>query len=76
MKQPIDNYMNESLSKLKHDGLCPSGTTVIVGDFIINGVIEERINKKDRPVNLRNFPGAAVADMVHYLSYSNNPKET
>ena len=25
-----------------------SGTAVIVGDLIVNGVIEERINKKDR----------------------------
>ena len=40
--------MNESLSKQKHQGLYPSGTTVIIGDSI--SVIEERINKKDRPV--------------------------
>ena len=66
-KQPIDNNMNESSSKLKHQGLYPNGTTVIVGDSIINGVIEERINKKDRPVKVRNFPGATVADMEHYL---------
>ena len=59
--------MNESLSKQKHQGLYPSGTTVIVGDSIINGVIEERINKTDRPVKLRNFPGATVGDMEHYL---------
>ena len=50
-----------------HQGLYPSGTTVIVGDSIINGVIAERINKKDRPVKVRNFPGATVADMEHYL---------
>ena len=59
--------MNESLSKLKHQGFNPSGTTVIVGDSIINGVIEERINKKDRPVKVRNFLGATVADMENYL---------
>ena len=39
-KQAIDNNINESLSKQKHQGLYPSGTTVIVGDSIINGVIE------------------------------------
>ena len=66
-KQPIDKNMIESLSKQKHQGLYPSGTTVIVGDSIINGVIEERINKTDRPVKLRNFPGATVGDMEHYL---------
>ena len=66
-KQLIDNYMNKSLSKQKHQGLYPSGTTVIVGDSIIYGVINERINKKDRPVKVHNFPGATVADMEHYL---------
>ena len=66
-KQAIDNNMNESLSKQKHQGLCASGTTVIVGDSIINGLIEEIINKKDRSVKIRNFPGATVADMEHYL---------
>ena len=66
-KQPIDTNMNESLSKLKHQGLYPSGTPAIVGDWIINGVVEERINKKDRPVIVRNFAGATVTDMEHYL---------
>ena len=66
-KQAIDNNINESLSKQKHQGLYPSGTTVKVGDAIINGVIEERINKKDRPVKVRNFPGAKVPDMEHLI---------
>ena len=59
--------MNESSSKLKHQGLHPNGTTVIVGDSIVNGVVEERINKKDRPVKVHNFPGATVVDVEHYL---------
>ena len=59
--------MNKSLSKQKHQGLYPSGTTVIIGNSIINGVIEKRINKKNRPVKGRNFPGATVTDMEHYL---------
>ena len=59
--------MNESSSKLKHQGLYPNGTTVMVGDSIVNGVTEERINKKDRPVEVPNFPGATVADMEHYI---------
>ena len=66
-KQPIDNNMKESLSKQKHQDLYSSVTTVIVGGSIIIGVIEEKINKKDRPVKVRNFPGATVADMEHYL---------
>ena len=67
LKQPIDNNVNESSSKLKHQGLYPSRATVIVGDSLINGVIEERINKKDRPVKVRYFPGVTVAGMEHYL---------
>ena len=62
--------MNESLSKLKHQGLYPSGTTSIVGDSIINSVIEGRIKQKDRPVN---FLGALVATLCGTLSYSKNP---
>ena len=65
-KQPIGDNMNESFSKVKHQGLYPSGTTAIVGDLIINGLIEERINNKDRPVKVRNFPGATVADIEPY----------
>ena len=60
--------MNESSSKLKHQSLYPSGTTAIVGDSIINGVIEERINKKDRSITVRNFPGPTIADIEHYLN--------
>ena len=68
--------MNEFLSNLKHQDLYPSGTTVTVEELIINGVIEERINRKDRLVKVRNFPGAIVTDRYGTLSYSNNPRET
>ena len=59
--------MNESISKLKHKGLYPNRTTVIIGHSIINDVIEERINKKDRPVRVRNFSGATMAGLEYYL---------
>ena len=39
-KEHIDNNVNESPSKQKHQGLYASGTTVIAGDLIINDVIE------------------------------------
>ena len=74
-KQAIDNNINESLSKQKHQGLYPSETTVIVVDSIINDVIEERINKKDRPVKVRQF-SRSYSGISGRLSYSNNPKET
>ena len=44
-KEHIDNNVSEPLSKQKHQGLYSSGTTLIVGDSIINGVIERRMNK-------------------------------
>ena len=59
--------MNKSNSKLNYQGFYPNGTNAIVEDSIINGMIEERINKKDRPVKVRNFAGATVADIEHYL---------
>ena len=46
LKQHIDNSINESCSKQKQQGVYRRGTTAIVGDSIINGVIEERINKE------------------------------
>ena len=59
--------MNGALSNLKHQGLYPDGTNSIAGDSIINCIIEEIINKKDRPAKVRNFLGARVADMEQYL---------
>ena len=57
LKRPFDTNINELTSKLKDQGLYSSGTAVIVGDLIINGVIEERINKS--------FLGATVPDVEH-----------
>ena len=72
--RPVFTYENETKannildmkgSLWKHQGLYPSGTTAIVGDSIINGLIEERINKKDRPIKVINFHRTTVADMEH-----------
>ena len=59
--------MNEPHSKIQNQGLYPSRATVVVGDLIINGLIEERINTKNRSFEVYNFPGTAVADMELYL---------
>ena len=55
--------MNKSISKLKHQGLRPNGTTVIVEDSIVNYVIEIKVNKKNRPIKGHNFSEAIPADM-------------
>ena len=70
-KQPIDNNMNELLSKQNHQGLYPSGTTVIVGDSIINGVIEERINKKDRSSQILR----TIIQLVFFLCFLRSMKD-
>ena len=59
--------MNKPHSKIQHQGLYPSRATVVVGDLIINGLIEERINTKNRSAEVCNFPRTAVADMELYL---------
>ena len=53
--------------KLKHHGLYPSGTNVLVGDSIINDAIKEKISERNRPVKVNNFPVATVVHMEHYL---------
>lgn len=45
-KTSIDTNRNESILKLKHQSLYPSETTVLAGDSVINGVIEEK--KRER----------------------------
>ena len=42
-------------------------TTLIVGDSILNGIIERKISKTYYPVKVRVFPGAKISDMYHYL---------
>ena len=59
-KQPINTNTNELMLKLKHQVFYLSKTTLTVGDSVINSIIEERINKEDTPVKVRNIPGAIV----------------
>ena len=42
-------------------------TIVIAGHSIKNGVIENRLHRKNHVVKIRNFPGANVEDMRHKL---------
>ena len=45
----------------------PKSTTLIVGDSIINGVLEERLCGGGRNIKVRSFPGATVDDLNHYI---------
>ena len=42
------------------------GTTLIVGDSMLGGIVESRIGPR-RNIKVRSFPGATIADMHHYI---------
>ena len=48
-------------------GEWPKGTIAIIGDSIINGVMEEKLCGKGRNVKVRHFPGSTVDDMNHHI---------
>ena len=45
----------------------PKNATLIVGDSIINGVLEEGLYGGGGNVKVRNFPGATVDDFNHHI---------
>ena len=45
----------------------PKGTVLITGDSILNNLQESRLNKHCN-VKVRNFPGADVSDMYHFIT--------
>ena len=55
------NAAKENITTEK--GQWPKNTTLIVGDSIINGVLEEGLGGGGRNVKVRNFPGAKVDDL-------------
>ena len=46
-------------------GTYPPNTCVLMGDSILNGVIESNISN-DRPLKVRKFPGATVDNVRYY----------
>ena len=45
----------------------PKGTIAIIGDSIINGIMEEKFCGKGRNVKVRHFPASNVDDMNHHI---------
>ena len=45
----------------------PDGTGVIIGDSILNLIIQERLNRKRRDFKVHNFGGATVNDMNQHV---------
>ena len=45
----------------------PDGTAIIIGDSILNGIVQGRLSRKGRLVKVHNFWGATVDDMKHHV---------
>ena len=50
----------------REKGQCPKNTTLIVGESIINDILDEGLGGGDLNVKVRNFPGATV-DLNHHI---------
>ena len=54
-------------NKEETQGKYPDGTAIIIGDSILNGIIQERLSRKEHVVKVHNFRGATVDDMKHHV---------
>ena len=59
------NTVKENVKREK--GQWPKNTTLIAGDSIINGVLEEGLCGGGRNIKVRNFPDPTVDDMNHHI---------
>ena len=59
------NATKENITTEK--GQWPKNTTLIVGDSIINSVLEEGLCGGGPNVKVRNFPGATLDDLNHHI---------
>ena len=65
-KQSVCNDANEKDKSVKNDQW-PIGTTVVVGDSILNGIVEEKLCGQGRLVKVKGFPGSTVDDLSHHI---------
>ena len=72
-KQNVCSDAGEKDKSVKNDQW-PVGTTVIVGDSILNGIVEEKLCGQGREVKVKRFRGSAVDDLSHHIIL-NNTKE-
>ena len=66
-----DNKNSEPLATVNNpemQGKHPDDTEVIIGDFILNGIIQRRLSRKGRVVDVHNFHGATVKDVKHLVT--------
>ena len=46
----------------------PTGTTVIIDDSILNGIVEEKLCGQERLVKVKCFPGAIIDYLSHHIN--------
>ena len=66
------NLIEKQLNDVKENattekGQWPKNTTLIAGDSIINGALEEGLCGEARNVKVRNFPGATDDNLNHHI---------
>ena len=44
-----------------------TGTTVIVGDSMLNSIVEEKLCGQGRLIKVKRFPGSTVDDLSHHI---------
>ena len=65
-----DNKYSEPIATNNNgetQGKYSNGTAVIMGHSILNGIIQERLSRKERIVKVHSFRGATVDDMKHQV---------
>ena len=65
-----DNKNSEPIATKNNretQGKYTDGTAVIIGDSILNGIIQGRLSRKGRIVKVHNFRGATVDDIKHHF---------
>ena len=65
-----DNKNSEPLATAinpEKQGKHPDDPDVIIGDFILNGIIQRRLSRKGLVAEVHNFHGATVEDVKHLV---------
>ena len=62
------NVDKKQPKETNNNSLWSSGTCVIVGDSMVNGIDEKRLSKKHGNVKVFHFSGARIEDISQYIT--------
>ena len=65
-KESLCSNAGEKYESVNNDQW-PIGTAVIVGDSILNGVVEENLCGQGRVVKIKRFPSSTVDELSHHI---------